>query len=149
MFTDGQLTYAALIKNPEAKARGPAAWARMADAVMDALVGRGILNCQTLVIEQQQIYASRPGYKGTRSPADILELTGVTGAVVGRVPAVAYVGYLPRDWKGTVNPDAFTARIERKLTPADRSAIQPCAASLVHNVLDSVGLGKHHLALAT
>ena len=139
IFTDGKLERAFLVKNPEAKARGPVAWVRMADAVAYQLLKLFGGGCQTLVVEQQQIY------RQTRNPADIQELTGVTGALVGRLAAVEYVGYLPRAWKGNVDADAFTARLELRLTPAEKAVIEPCAASLRHNCLDAIGLGKFHL----
>ncbi len=97
-----------------------------------------------VIIEYPQAYL--PGQqKGDQN--DLIRLTLVAGAVAGaikaRFPYALIEFVLPRAWKGTIDPDVFTTRIEGRLSAQEVSRIDSCAASLRHNVLDGIGLALH------
>jgi hypothetical protein len=97
---------------------------------------------EQLVAEWPQVYvASRsPG-----DPNDLLALAGICSAVAAlgtwNVKSVT-----PREWKGTAPKDAMGKRVMGRLSSKEVGRI--CADvpdSLMHNVLDAVGIGLHHL----
>lgn len=135
---DGTLLRAGLARNGETKERGPQAWAMMAEQVCSLahLSTRTLLRA---ILEVPQVYA---GAKAIGDPADLLELAGVDGAIAALL-GVPCEGISPRAWKGQVDPDVMTARIESKLAPVELARISPCPASLRHNVIDAVGIGLH------
>jgi hypothetical protein len=51
--------------------------------------------------------------------------------------------FFPRDWKGTVDPDAVCIpRIKERLSATEHQKVQlPGAEDLAHNVWDGVGVG--------
>ncbi len=137
-----QLVRAALIKNPEKVARDGLAWAGMAQAV-HTWVGKDVVLVKTLVMEIPQVYKGAAGY-GVDSD-DLIQLAGVDGAVAGLWPEANFTGYRPREWKKTVPKQIMCDRIERALKQSERDAIEPCAPSLRHNIIDSCGIGCHYL----
>lgn len=139
VFHDGVLKRAAYVRNPEKKARGPEAWQTMAKAVHDWL---DLEPVDVLVLEVPQVY--RAGQqKG--DPDDLLQLAGVDGCVVGLVGADTVRAYLPREWKGQVPKEIHNARVMKELTEEERLSIEPCAPSLLHNVIDGIGIGLYFL----
>lgn len=139
-FAGDALVKAALVLNTEKEKRGPEAWRSMA-----ACVGRALLyTADTLVLEIPQVYRLR--FSGG-DPADLLELAGVDGAVVGVMyeRAGKLVGYLPRQWKGQTPKPVHNQRVMAALSTEERETVEPCAKHLVHNVVDAIGLGLFHL----
>ncbi len=136
LFRDKTLTRAALVRSPEKKVRGPAAWLAMANAVK-AWVGD--IPLDKLAVEVMPVYR----YDGLQKRRDLLQLQGVVGATCGLVWAREYVGLEPREWKGTVKADVMLVRIEKRLTPAEVRVIEQCPPSLRHNTIDGVGVGLH------
>jgi hypothetical protein len=52
----------------------------------------------------------------------------------------------PHEWKGTIDGDIMTNRIEAQLTPAERALLPTKPrGGLDHNMLDAIGLGKWSL----
>lgn len=139
LFDGAELRRAGLVRSMERTARGPKAWRAMADAV-EAWLGHDAQGVVELVCEVPQVYA---GAKAVGDPADLLELAGVDGAICGVLQPVELVGLLPRAWKGNVDPDVLTARVEAALTLREHGRIAVCPRSLRHNVLDAVGIGLH------
>lgn len=97
-----------------------------------------------VVVEYPQAYL--PGQqKGDQN--DLIRLALVAGACAGmikaRFPYAEVELILPRAWKGTIDPDVFTHRIEGRLSPEEVARIERCAAGLRHNVLDGIGLALH------
>lgn len=138
------LVWAGLVKGPK-EGRGPQAWATMSDAVHTAVHTAKLPDFYVggCVVEYPQVYARGPG-----DPADLIELAGVVGAVVANLsesPPCEITGYLPREWKGQVPKEIQNARTLAKLGPGEKAAMVPCAASLVHNVWDAIGIGLAHL----
>jgi hypothetical protein len=143
VFVSGKLERAFLARSPEKVKRGPGAWMDMAKSVLATVTnnGRVPVMFDQIVSEYPQVY------RMSRNPGDLIELTGVVGAVMGLIPAHKHVGYLPREWKGSCPGDVFVERIETRLDADDVARIEPCPKSLRHNVIDAVGLGLHHLGL--
>lgn len=140
VFKSKTLVRAAAVLNPNKKDRGLQAWIDMAVEVKDWLGGvlgwAGVVPVDALVIESQQIYR---GFKA--NPDDILQLTGVSAACAMGIPAVKYVSYLPRDWKGQVPRTVYSNRVWSKLTDEEREAVEPCSKDAMHDVTHAIGLG--------
>lgn len=114
----------------------------MADAVATNPDVRAFGRADELVLEVPQVYHQR-FQKGDQS--DLIEVAGVAGALSSVLAADRHYGYLPRQWKGQVPKEIHNARVLSKLSGSETANIQPCAASLRHNVLDGIGLGLFHL----
>lgn len=147
VFKDKKLIRAAYVKSPCEKERGPTAWYAMANAVRDWFVEPWTAQetpapqVDVLCVEIPRIY---PGPRKLDTD-DLIQLAGVDGALSFAIPAAAWKGYYPRDWKGTVAKIVMTARIALRLSDAEDATIEPCAPSLKHNILDGVGIGLHYL----
>lgn len=88
------------------------------------------------IYEWPQIYVGSPN-----DPNDLLGLVGVGAAIASAVGSKQARCILPREWKGSLDGDAMAERIESRLTEKERARIEPCAPSMRHNVLDSIGIG--------
>lgn len=118
---------------------------RVLDWLIVKLTAQGFLALGSaplrVVIEYPQAY--RPGQQEGRQQ-DVVDLALVSGAVAGlirsRFDSAVIEIILPRVWKKTIDGDAMTDRIERRLTPAEAAALEPCIASLRHNMIDGVGI---------
>jgi hypothetical protein len=92
-----------------------------------------------VVIENPVIY---PHSKAR--PADILKLSRIVGRYEERYgPRAKYGVHLvePRQWKGTIDGDIMTRRIEANLSALDRLALTEILPGVRHNALDAIGLG--------
>ena len=92
-----------------------------------------------VVIENPVIY---PHSKAR--PADILKLARIVGRYEERYqPYAKYGVHLvePRQWKGTIDGDIMTRRIEANLSAQDRLALTDILPGVKHNALDAIGLG--------
>jgi|APCry1669188970_1035186.scaffolds.fasta_scaffold01748_7 hypothetical protein len=132
------LMRAALIRNPIKVGNGP----EVAFAACEALVrwlevdARRI---ETVIVEIPRVYGAAQ-QKGDQN--DLIALAGIGyAASTAIVSATNRVRYFPREWKGTIDADQMTVRIEAKLIPAERQRIEKCPASLRHNVIDAIGIG--------
>lgn len=94
-----------------------------------------------VIIEYPQAY--RPGQQEGRQQ-DVVDLALVSGCVAGlirsRFDNALIEIILPRTWKGTVDGDVMTRRIENRLLPHEAACLEPCPASLRHNMIDGVGI---------
>lgn len=137
-WADGVLTGAMLVKNTEAKLRGPPAWLAMAREVQ----AQYPLGLDTLVVELQQ--RDRRNF----NPDDLYQVAGVTGALVGMYDGrcTDVVGYYPREWS-RVEKGIRHTRLKQPgvLTNAEWTTVEKCAKNLEHNLLDAVCLGLFHL----
>jgi len=141
IFKDGVLQRALLVKSPEKSLRGLPAWLAVAaecrfqlakyfkrpDFLVDVFVG-----------EEMPVYQ----FDGLQKRRDLLQVQGSMSAIACELRAVRSISYEPSLWKGSVKKEVFTARVESKLTLAEKSVIDKCPNSLRHNLLDSVALGK-------
>lgn len=138
VFVDQELADARYVPSFEHGARGPAAWVAMAKAFETN-------PWDVVVIEVPQIYQ---GAKQKGDPDDLLQVTGVVGAICGRVRADRLVGVRPREWKGQLPKEVCRARIEGKLSEVELRRVVPSRhKSLAHNVWDAVGIGLFFLEL--
>lgn len=138
LIDNGRVALGRYIANPGPKTlRGPMAWRYMAEELPRKLY---IKDVAEVVIEQQQVYRGARGRIG--DPSDLLELAGVVGAVTVAFSHLPVIGVLPRLWKGQVNADVMTHRIEfEQMTEEERATIEEHRSTLRHNVIDAIGLG--------
>lgn len=136
----GALMRAALVRNiAEADADLPRRWQKMALSVSEWIGKRPLAT--ELVVEMPQIYRTAQ-QKGDQN--DLVNLAGVVSAVCTLVFAEKARIVYPREWKGTLDPDAMVERIKGRLKPEEHARVQlPTAASLQHNVWDGIGIGLH------
>ena len=136
LFDKGDLYSAFLVRNPIESGRGYEVSASMGNAVVSSMHGYG----ESVIVEFPRIYPSAAQQKGDLN--DLLDLAAVGGAIASRrVTETVF----PSDWKGNVPKEVMTERIRRALTDEERARIEKCPASLMHNVLDAVGIGLHKL----
>jgi hypothetical protein len=146
VFQDGELLHAFLARNPERTARGPGAWLSMAEEVyarVERLFPDAAPHVQVLAMEVPQVYTQDKAH-GV-NPDDLIQLVGVEGAIAGMLAPVKAVGFTPRQWKGQVPKEIHNKRILAALSPEEKEAIEECPASLLHNVIDSIGVGLFYL----
>ncbi|NTX15501.1 hypothetical protein HUA76_32505 [Myxococcus sp. CA056] len=140
------LLAAGLPKNPEHQGGelSLASWASMAFAVREWLRSRVGDEPFQLILEMPRVYAAAH-QKGDQN--DLIQLAGVVGMLGGFLPNVASRrSVYPRDWKGTVDADAFIERIKQRLDAAEHLCVElPSAATIHHNVWDAIGIGLHTL----
>ncbi|TQF13721.1 hypothetical protein FJV41_22360 [Myxococcus llanfairpwllgwyngyllgogerychwyrndrobwllllantysiliogogogochensis] len=146
----GELLAAGMPTNPERKARGLSAWARMAEGVaafvssfLEPLRAAGGTLSITVASECPQVYTAG---KSKGDPNDLIELAGVVGRVAGALGATSERSYLPREWKGTLDGDVMVERIKARLgeRPHEHLRVQlPRASEKHHNVWDAIGIGLH------
>ena len=91
----------------------------------------------TIAIEFPQVYRRSKG-----DPNDLVHVGAVIGALVAGAKLGSCETYLPRRWKGTVDPDVMTQRILEKFP----SAIwhDSVIGSLRHNAVDAIGIAYFH-----
>lgn len=121
---------------------GALAFARLTPVVQ---VCRGLIKTALVHIEFPRIYLASK-QKGDQN--DLMQLARTIGNLEERARAAGATVKLiyPRDWKGTIDPDAMIERIKSRLTPAEHVNVTlPTAASLQHNVYDAIGIGLHAL----
>lgn len=143
----GRLLRAGLARSScKAPTRGPVAWQAAAMAAKawyykkDALGERGAFGDPfALIVEGQMI-----NFERTKDPNDVLQCNGAAGAMTMIFPDVPVIGVeRPENWKGSIPKADMTARIQSRLSesPEELARVEPCAASLQHNILDAVGIG--------
>lgn len=141
LFNDDlQLHAAALVrakKNPHTVAGA----FEMKALVQNWLFHQGAHELIQVVCEVPRIYPAK-NRKGDLN--DLITLAGFVYAVSG-LSTFEPVQYFPRDWKGTIDADVCTARIESRLSEKERERVEECPVSLRHNVIDAVGIGLFHL----
>ena len=132
-FDGYDLKRAAYVKNPVETGRGYVAHQAMGTAAhMWAS-----LESEVALVEHPRVYPGSAQQKGDLN--DLLDVVAV-GACIARYfqkPVTVF----PADWKGNVPKDVMTERIRRALTDEERARIEKCPASLMHNVLDAIGIG--------
>lgn len=148
LFKDGVLVRAAALRGP-ATGRGPAVWSTYATLVYEWVGGlvpvAALAGPTTLVVEMMQVRV-----KGKGDPADLIELAGVTGAVVGRLAADCWraEGFTPEEYKGQTPRDIYGARVEGHLRAEGLwSRVEvPSRATELNDAMHAAGLGRWYLA---
>jgi hypothetical protein len=153
IFKDSVLWKTLLPRSPDMHTRGPGAWKLMAEqfdeAIKEAIQGETFDESDFFhfVSEVPQVYLAR---KIAVDPDDLIQLAGVVGACLASVPGDA-VGYYPREWKKQMPKDIHHRRIRKRLAAGELAILEAthCPPSLIHNVIDAVGIGLFHLARHT
>ena len=128
----GGLLWADLVKSPNEKDFGPAAWKAMAAEVAKS-VTRPVMP-HTLIIEVPRVYSAAK-QKGDQN--DLIQLAGVVGAISAHFGVGLY--YYPHEWKGQMDKTAMNLRVLEAIQPGEMKNL----LSQNHNVLDAVGIGLH------
>lgn len=134
-FLGQDLIEASYVKNPVTKGNDPEAVRSMAYAINTHLVAN-------LAVEIPRVYQ---GSKQKGDPNDLLPLAAICCSVATLLPNAKVTGYYPRDWKGTVDPDVMTQRIQGRLTGREATNVISVGRSLDHNIWDAIGIGLHYL----
>lgn len=146
VFTNGLLTSAFLVRNPNTKDRGGKAWLEMGGTVdIIATMAFPTGRVPLFVSEIPQVY--REGKSANVSPDDLTNLTGVVGCVIGFLDPSEVKTYVPAEWKGQVPKDIHNRRIKASLSLDEVRVLDAvkCPASLLHNVIDAIGVGLFEL----
>ena len=119
----------------------------MSRSVVRSLTIQELQAVDTLATEWPVAYPPKRGRKRVDPNVSVLPLAGVVAALVGMLPpTVELHRYVPKEWKGTADGDAFLATIKRHLSPAEYATLDPaCPPSLLNNALDAAGVGLFHL----
>ena len=111
---------------------------------------RQLRQCQILVIEKPEVYSQR-FLKG--DPRDLVNLGILIGGLIVAADCPIVHMVYPKRWKGQIPKEIHGERILGKLTAAelgvltDKEALgEPasCPESLLHNVIDAIGIGLWH-----
>ena len=143
LFKVGVLVRAAALRGP-ATGRGPAVWSARAQEGERWVGMQGTRTTPgTLVVEMMKVQV-----KGRADPADLIELAGVTGAIVGRLSSWSAEGFEPSIWKGQVPRDIYGARVEGHLRAEGLwSRVEgPSRATELNDAMHAAGLGRWYLA---
>lgn len=100
-------------------------------------------HCNQIVIEKPQVYAQRK-MKGDAN--DLITIGLVAGFCASLCLDPHFI--LPRDWKGTVNKDIMTERIQdRWMNELERGILREAkvAKTYRHNTIDAIGIGLWYL----
>ena len=149
----GTLLHASLVRNPDTRNKKlprPERWAIMASAVV-----RKISSMPTVAYDPHQslglvveIPKVRQRGSGKGDPNDLIDVAGVAAAIVAafKATAGAFVAWapLPEEWKGQLPKEVSLARVQEKLTSAEKATVEDPPPGLYHNVIDAIHLGIVH-----
>lgn len=141
----GPLLYCGYIRNPH-DGDGPVAWFSLGDHVYEVVkevAKKHNKPIYVFVTELMVVYK-----KNTRgNPNDLIQVTGASAAVGAALPIKTAYAYPARVWKGQVPKKIHNDRVVGSLTPAEKAILDGCGCSkwLLHNVIDSIGIGLYHL----
>jgi|TARA_R100001086_G_scaffold238196_1_gene162791 Holliday junction resolvasome RuvABC endonuclease subunit len=110
--------------------RGPTAWVNMVDSI------KVTQDISVLVCEQMQVYRDK-----TTNADDLLELTGVLGALTWRFKGAKLQGYKPAEWKKQTPKRVVHARLKSRLSDGELKCVQPKAT---HDAWDAIGIGAFY-----
>lgn len=90
----------------------------------------------TVVCETMQIDARSRGKEH-----NLLQLSGVVGAVAMRFSNARIVGYTPQQWKSSVPKRVAHGRLKSRLTPTELASIEKRST---HDAWDAIGIGAYY-----
>lgn len=138
IFDNGILVSAYYVVNPAKGARDAHAWAQGGQAIYNSLRPWII---DELVIEVMQAY---PGGRGG-NPNDLLQVSGVAGAVASLLGNIPKYSVLPRIWKKQLPKNVCHERLRKVLSKEEILAITPGTQKLQENTWDAIGIGLWRL----
>lgn len=134
---------AGLLENSVERDTGCLAWQGMLTALERWLFEH--IECVTPDLVLAETFHHRVGEKVPMNT--MLDLQGVSAMVLGTLQAkgALAIGMIPASWKGTLNADAMTARIESRLRErGEWSLFEPIRpAGKRHNAVDAAGMLLH------
>lgn len=166
IFFNGQLAEALYVPNPMRKGGDIAAVAAMAAELVDHVAFKwgNAPGPIYMIVERPQIYRDA---KQKGDPNDLPPLYAIAGALAGaleqRGPIASLAEYLPREWKGTLDPEEMARRVRERLSWGEFAKVQfpsntcdkcrthltdsDCAKTtcLAHNIFDAIGIGLKKL----
>ena len=141
VFNHGTLVHASYVRSTRAHGDGPAEVLAMAQAIMTRCTNH-FLAVTEIVVEWPQVY--RAG-KLKGDPNDLLPLAAVAGALAAIKSGAISSRYRPNEWKGQLPKDVANARVLARLTAFEHPTIESTPKPHLHNVIDAIGIGLHHL----
>jgi hypothetical protein len=147
IFRGQTLDRAAYVKNSALKGNLTAECVAMAKAVQRYVMPTYADRPDALVFEWPRTYL--PG-KQSGAQSDLLALAGVDAAIATALTEAGdrlapVVTFHPEEWKGQLDKKVMNARVKGRLSEAERATITCKPASMLHNVLDSIGIGLKYL----
>lgn len=100
-----------------------------------------------VIVEHMEVYQRTSSKQVVGRPDDLLELQGVSGAIVTLAQQQGY-SYLPKHWKGQVPKDVMTNRIRDRLTKAGWSERVEWTGDGKKDcdIAHGIGLGMYHFS---
>ena len=122
--------------------------------------GRCGLGVSVLAMEWPQVYAGRQ--RGRKDPNNLLPLAALDGAIATKFfDTSTFALYLPHDWKGSKKANPTARWVLSRLSNEERAQVEDLDAfeaalaiaesenedvgHYVHNTVDAIGIGLHHL----
>lgn len=142
LFRDGVLVRAGAVRGPR-EGRGPEVWAALAAYV--EVWADGLLPFDSDVVGTLVVETMRHNPHGRSVPVeDLLELAGVAGAVVGRLPGWTAHAAQAHRWKGQVPRDVMGRRVEAHLREEGLWARVevPSVKDHLNDAMHAVGMGR-------
>jgi len=136
IFKGGNLSGALYVPNSITDGRGYNAHAAMGAEVHSYLFAS---ITGKIIIEHPRIYPGSAQQKGDLN--DLIDVACVGAAISAMFPVGTVETVFPADWRGQVPKEVMTERISRAISNDERRGIEKCYASLMHNVLDAIGIG--------
>lgn len=133
------LRRAALIRNPVRKGLDLEASRGVAVKAIEWVIAGGRTRAgRQFVGEVPQMYQLE-FQKGDQN--QLPHLNGITTLVGVAVSDAGWAHqYFPREWKAQIDADVCVDRVRERLSQLERSRMEPCPESLVHNVYDAIGI---------
>lgn len=138
LFRDEELEQAVYVEG-NGSAQRAEAWVQMVSAVREFV---GTRRVERLVVELPQVYVA---VRTKGDPNDLVQLGAVVGALCLAFQEATQHVFLPAEWKGQVPKEIVHARVASRLSAAEQGRITCRRKSLLHNVLDAVGIGLKDL----
>ena len=115
----------------------------LARAVYGRIVPR-LRETPRIVIEVPQVYDRR---KSVGDPNDLINLAFMAGLIIGALPTDNVTVVRPAEWGGQVQKAIKNSRAVDSLSTEEKARIEipKAAGTLLHNVLDAVGIGLWYL----
>ncbi len=136
------LMRAALIRNPVKKGHDLEAAFGIAKAAADWVHSNTPLFITNVICEIPQLYSAQ--HKKGDENVSVIPLALVSAMFAARcgLSSTKLSQYLPREWKGQIDPDECCRRVEAELMRGgELNRVEECPASYRHNVLDAIGVG--------
>jgi hypothetical protein len=86
-----------------------------------------------------------PGGRGKGDGNDLLKVARIAGLLTAPFSEDRVRLIYPRTWKGNVPKELMLDRILTRLSEEEKARIPRLPKGKLHNVIDAIGIGLHHL----